>query len=351
MKRFSVCFLAALILFGLFACSVRPPNETEPPATSEAAETETFAATRESETPGETASSAEPDGAPSGMPLLWRVTDPDGHALYLFGTCHVGDENNDAVLERVSSLLETCDALAVEFDVVAYGEDLGQIARDTAQYLLKDGSTAADYMPEDLYTRACELLDRANMRSAFYDRYNLAWWAQLVDTAMLALYSDLSTDKAMDSMLIERAREKGIPVLEAESGSFQMTLLNSFDDELYLLLIEDTLESGTTYGDDLDELYSLWLSGDRDAFWGYLAGEDEEETDPGKYTDEQIALIEDYDRKLLDDRNLGMRDRAVEYLASGDTVFFAVGAAHMANEIGLVRLLTDAGYTVEEVYY
>ena len=69
------------------------------------------------------------------------------------------------------------------------------------------------------------------------------------------------------------------------------------------------------------------------------------------YTEEQIALIEDYNRRLLDDRNLGMFDRAVEYLGSGQTVFFAVGAAHMANGVGLVQLLTDAGYTVEEVNY
>ena len=143
-----------------------------------------------------------------------------------------------------------------------------------------------------------------------------------------------------------------IPVLEVESAQFQITLLNSFENELYLLLIEDELDTADTYGDDLGELYELWLSGDRDTFWEYLAEENEEElSEDYSYTEEQIALIEDYNRRLLDDRNLGMLDRAVEYLGSGQTVFFAVGAAHMANDIGLVRLLTDAGYTVEEVDY
>ena len=44
-------------------------------------------------------------------------------------------------------------------------------------------------------------------------------------------------------------------------------------------------------------------------------------------------------------------DKAMEYLASGDTVFFAVGAAHMANDAGLVKLLADAGFTVEQISY
>ena len=34
------------------------------------------------------------------------------------------------------------------------------------------------------------------------------------------------------------------------------------------------------------------------------------------------------------------------YLKSGDTVFFAVGAAHMLGDGGLVKLLTDKGYEV-----
>ena len=46
-----------------------------------------------------------------------------------------------------------------------------------------------------------------------------------------------------------------------------------------------------------------------------------------------------------------MRDRALEFMASGQTVFFAVGAAHMANAVGLVQLLQDAGCTVEPFVY
>ena len=39
------------------------------------------------------------------------------------------------------------------------------------------------------------------------------------------------------------------------------------------------------------------------------------------------------------------------YLESGDTVFFAVGLAHLIAEDGLVFTLRDAGYTVELVTF
>jgi hypothetical protein len=43
---------------------------------------------------------------------------------------------------------------------------------------------------------------------------------------------------------------------------------------------------------------------------------------------------------------------AIDYLESGDVVFYAVGLAHLLNNVnGLVDALRDAGYTVELVSY
>ena len=50
-------------------------------------------------------------------------------------------------------------------------------------------------------------------------------------------------------------------------------------------------------------------------------------------------------------RNKGMLNKAIEYLESGDTVFYAVGLAHLIAEDGLVFTLRDAGYTVELVSF
>ncbi|MGX8692786.1 MAG: TraB/GumN family protein [Clostridia bacterium] len=366
MKRWIASLLTVFLLLGcLSACtrypqaqeSVPPAEETapavaaepaptvEPAPTEEPAETEVPA---ETEAPSETEAPAETAAV---SPLLWKVTDEEGHILYLFGTIHVGDTRNDEVLLRVSRVLDDCDALAVEFDSLAYAEDTQRAMKDMMQYVLNDGSSITDYMPEELYQRSYELLEEVGLFPSLFSRYNLAMWSQLIESAMLMKYTALDTEKGMDGLLIQHCYDRALPVLDIESASFQMDLLNSFDNELYLLLIEETLDSADTYEADLSEMYELWLSGDREAFWALLEGEESEEEDAGDYTEEQIAMIEDYNRKLLDERNLGMRDKALEYLSSGQTVFFAVGAAHMANEAGLVQLLSDAGCSVEEIDY
>ena len=300
---------------------------------------------------GEPSANPQATELPDVSPLLWRVTDNAGHTLYLFGTIHVGDGRNNAVLERVAPVLESCDALAVEFDIIAYSKNTQQMMQDMMQYVLTDGTEISDHMPAEMYQRSYELLERAKVFPSLFTQYNLAWWAQLVESAVLTVYTDLDSEKAMDSLLIRHANKKGMPVLDVESSTFQMTLLNSFEDELYLMLIEDQLDNTEELNSQLHELYEMWLSGDKDTFWTYLAGDNDVDAGAGQYTEAQIAMIEDYNRKLLDDRNLGMRDRAIEFLTGGKTVFFAVGAAHMANDAGLVKLLTDAGYTVEQVSY
>lgn len=47
-----------------------------------------------------------------------------------------------------------------------------------------------------------------------------------------------------------------------------------------------------------------------------------------------------------------MLEKVTEYIASGETVFVAVGLAHLLDEeTGLLNALEDAGYTVEQVEY
>jgi uncharacterized protein YbaP (TraB family) len=52
--------------------------------------------------------------------------------------------------------------------------------------------------------------------------------------------------------------------------------------------------------------------------------------------------------KLLDERNLRMRDASLPLLQRGDA-FIAVGAAHLPGENGLLRLLELEGYRVERL--
>lgn len=282
-------------------------------------------------------------------PMLFRVTDASGAAGWLFGTIHVGDERVDMAMEKLLPTLRSCDALAVEFDIVAYEKDLAAQTAAMSSFLLTDGSSVRDHMPEELFARASDLLGKAGLMPGLMARYDLAMWSQLVDQAALITCTDFDLEKGMDRALIQASYAAGVEVRDVESPELQFGLLASFSDELNLLLIEDTLDNLEEYGSSVRELYETWVKGDPEALTALL--ESEESDEEASLTEAQRALLEDYNDRMLTQRNLGMRDKALEWLQAGDEVFFAVGAAHLVGEQGLVALLREAGCTVEQVDY
>ncbi len=333
MKQLALSLILALLLTALSGC-VQPG--TQPKLSEPAGTTPTGAAPAASETDAEV------------HPMLFHVTGPEGQEGWLFGTIHVGDQRIDTALGKLKPVLNGCDALAVEFDVVAYEKDYGAQLRAMGHFLLRDGTKISDHMPAETYEKAAALLREAGLSSMLTDSYNLAMWSQLVSQAAILTRTDYDMEFSMDRSLIRYCYEKKIEVRDVESAEFQYALLASFSDELNLLLIDSTLNGLDTYGAGVDALYGAWLSGDYDRIVGVL---NEESGGSGDLTEEQAALLEDYYDQMLARRNLSMSDKAVAWLEAGDQVFFAVGAAHLVDEGGLVELLRAGGYTVEQVDY
>ena len=68
-------------------------------------------------------------------------------------------------------------------------------------------------------------------------------------------------------------------------------------------------------------------------------------------TNEELTLWNEYKKAMYTNRNKNMAKIAKQYLQSDETVFYAVGIAHILGENGLIERLQDAGYTVEQVIY
>ena len=366
MKKLSLLLTLVLLLTALVGCG-KAPTPTEPasdattpapldtsPADTTPADTTPADSTPADTTPADsTPAATEPIDADAVHPMLFHVTGENGQEGWLFGTIHVGDERIDTALQKLLPYLDGCDALAVEYDIVAEEErlmtDVQAQINYYAPFMLSDGSKISDHMPKETYEKACALLEEAELFPQFMESFNLSFWSQLVEQAALITRTDYDMEIGMDRTLIHHCYDKQIEVRDVESAEFQMGLLAGFSDELNLLMIENTLDGLDEYGKSVDELYAAWLNGDYDALVSLLDGEEAEEEED--LTEAQLALLEDYNDQMLTQRNLGMRDRAAEWLKAGDKVFFAVGAAHLVGEGGLIELLRAEGYTVEQLEY
>ena len=332
----AVCMTSAIILSG---CTV----ETAPPSSVETTAAQTTENTSAAETTVDATTQPKSDRQ---EPLMWQVTGKDGGKMYLFGTIHLGDERNEQIMKKIASKVDECDSLAVECDTVAYQNDYSAMIKNVYNMMYTDGTSVKDHMSAELYDKCKEYLSERDSYNQMYDMYHLSFWIQLLEQTAIA-ESPLDTELAMDTLLINHANDNDQNILEVESVDEQYEMLDSFSDEMYDLLLKEFFDSEKSYTDSISEMYEAWVVGDDSKLLEML--ESDEESDEEELTEDQKKMVEDYNDKMYTSRNLKMAQKAQKYIESGQTVFFAVGTAHMLSDEGLVKLLTDKGYTVEKI--
>ena len=183
-------------------------------------------------------------------------------------------------------------------------------------------------------------------------------WSNSIENFYLrqAMHYGLVSDKGVDNRRLARAEEQGKEILDVESGESQIAMMPGYSDDLQEKLLEDCISGNPMdYWDGVHELYEMWCAGDEAA----LRAELSDEVDTTEMTEEEkseyeqfLPLIDEYNEAMSYDRNDGMLKVAIGYLESGKKVFYAVGLAHLLNNVnGLVDALREAGYTVELVTY
>jgi len=274
-----------------------------------------------------------------GTVFMWEVKAREGDGkLYLLGSIHAGNDELYPLAPVITKAFEKSDVLAVECDTIAALQrpDYFKLAE---KLMYTDGSTLRDHIPAELYEKADAVLREKGLSIRFFSTTKPIALSQTI----LSLYMEdwgYSFDKGIDTYFMELAKEKGMEIVEIESADFQFDLLGGFSDDIQALDLKTTLEGLDTYKDELDTMFKYWIAGDVESFEEYIFQEDD------LMTPEEKELAREYNRKLLDDRNYHMADKAEEYLATGKTTFYVVGSAHMVGETGIVNLLRERGYKV-----
>ena len=197
----------------------------------------------------------------------------------------------------------------------------------------------------ELYDKAVKLLRISGNYNSAMDYMMPYFWSSSIDNFYITL-SGLQTEKGMDMRLLKLAKEQSKEIREVESTLEQIEMFADFSPELQVLLLEEAIAyTAAEYCAEVRSLYDQWCAGDEAALRELLA------EDKSDLTEEDMTLYQEYLDAMIIRRNENMLDVATSYLESGDTVFYAVGLAHLLQENGLVDTLRDAGYTVEQVIY
>lgn len=251
--------------------------------------------------------------------LFWKLESPKGVVSYLFGTMHTDDNRVADISPNVVTAIKSVDTFVVEA-----GEN-----RDPSVMLLKEGNLASQLTDAE-FDQVRELADFHVMHMGV---------AMQMKPWLLAVIFDLpkpQTPFNLDNLLMTKAEDLGKNVVGIESAEEHFGVMDDFTMEEQMVMLRAVLKRTPEQKVvDFESLMTLYLTGDSDKITAL-----NEKITAGMLPADLWAKIKD---RLLDKRSTLMAERAIP-LANEKPVFIAVGASHLAGDIGLLSAFKKAGY-------
>ena len=274
-------------------------------------------------------------------PLLYEVTkEGSDNVMYLLGSIHATKKNAFPLPSYIMDAYENSLYLAVECDVVSYMENI-DLESYVLSYLYPDGSPVKEHISEETYNKLIEKLKELKLYNENLIYYNTNFFASLLQEKVME--DAKLKEEGIDNFFIEDALSNNKNILEVESVEFQMELLNSFSDRLYELQLLSLLDEYDENVISLKLMYDSWANGDIDKLIELLYMDDDD------LSEEDKAIVDDYNNRLVDLRNVTMTNKFMEYFENNYKTFFVVGALHLYGDNGIINGLINNGYSVKAI--
>lgn len=261
--------------------------------------------------------------------LLWEVSRAGSEPAYLFGTIHSEDP---AVLQLAKPVQQVFDAAqAVVLEMLL---DMEAMVYSSTAMLMMDGRFLSDIIGQPLFRQTATAIQSRGIPDVVLDR--MKPWAAAVTLSMPAP----ETGQVLDAMLYQSALQQGKDVYGLETVQEQLNVFESMSEADQTELLKDAVENFP----DIDVMHAELLAAYKQRDLDGLMAISEASMQQG---DQRLA--DEFQQRLVVDRNHRMADRMRQYLQQGN-VFVAVGALHLPGEEGLLNLLEQQGYTVRRVY-
>jgi len=147
-----------------------------------------------------------------------------------------------------------------------------------------------------------------------------------------------NVSNGVDISYARQASIEGKPIVEVESFAVALAAFTDWPITTQMKMLDLALQEKATGHKDLEQLIDHWLQGEIHLLYA-LARKD---------LDRDPALKQIADR-LYDERNLGMLEQIEIHLTQHIVTTVMVGAGHLGGPKGLIALLTEKDYLVQQL--
>jgi uncharacterized protein YbaP (TraB family) len=261
--------------------------------------------------------------------LLWRISGKGlAEPSYLFGTMHLTDKKVFHLGDSLYKALENTHGFAAELDMNRLGMQMvNKLMKDKEEAAATESIKIKDAVSPELWEMYKEPLQEKFFKSA--DKLTLDDLDEMEASLQTEIFRKGEMQTFLDAYLFGIARKQGKWVGGLEDLADQMEHLNSDDveEKIQMALFDDKY-----YRNEVDRLIKIYLSQQLDSI-------------DVLYNEEQSGKKD----HIMIKRNLKMA-RMMDSLTTVRSTFFAVGAAHLPGDSGVISLLRSRGFTVSPVF-
>jgi len=265
--------------------------------------------------------------------FLWRVTS-DENTVYVLGSLHAMRQEDYPLHKSIEDAFGQSDVLAVEANINDISQLDLEILLEKAFY--PEDESLEGHVSEDTYKAIKEETGRLGLPLMLVNRQK-PWFLALSITSMELLKLGFSPVNGIDMHFMTLAEGKK-KIIELESVEYQINLLSGFSDDEQEAFLRYSLKELNTIEQEMGSVVEAWKNGDTESMESLMA-----KNVPGDI-DTSTVLEE-----LIYKRNRNMLGKIEGYLEDDKTYFVIVGAGHLVGNKGIINLLKEKGYTVEQI--
>jgi len=269
----------------------------------------------------------EPD---QGRHFLWRAIGSGGAEVFLLGSIHALPEDAYPLATEIEKAFASADAVFFEVDME---DTAGLGGRMMAAGALPSDKRLGDVLEPETRGLLDAYLETSGLSFGAFEAMK-PWMAALVLTSIELMKAGFSADAGLDLHLAGRARKEGKEVRAFETADYQIGLFSEMDEDSSRAFLRYSLKDMDNVVSQLESLTEAWETGDVAALSALLTE---------AFSDEP-ELFE----RLVTVRNRAWLPQVEELLKGDDTAMVVVGALHLVGPGGLIEMLRDRSYRVEQ---
>ncbi len=264
-------------------------------------------------------------------PALWVVKDEDT-TIYLFGTIHILKPGLGWFDDEVKTAFDKSDELITEITEPPAAQMQAMFAKYALDTSGKPLTSKLSAEEKKQYEAA---MAKVGLPVASFEPFEI-WAAGLTLQIVHLTKSGFDPNSGVEKQLEAAAKASKKKMGAVETADYQLGLFDTLPEANQIRFMMDGIKVIDSNDDTMQQLVDSWAKPDPEALAGLM---NEGLTDP---------LLK---RMLLVQRNANWAQWINKRMEKPGTVFFAVGAGHLAGETSVQQQLTAYGIKTERVVY